>query len=30
MIGSAHLATKGFEDQLAEELTRRNITVAAW
>ena len=30
MIGSAYLAAEGFEDQLAEELTRRGVTIADW
>jgi 23S rRNA (cytidine2498-2'-O)-methyltransferase len=30
MIGSAYLAAEGFEDQLAEELSRRGVAVSGW
>ena len=30
MIGSAYLAAEGFEAPLAEELTRRGVTISAW
>ena len=30
MIGSAYLAAEGFEDQLAEELTRRGVIIVDW
>jgi 23S rRNA (cytidine2498-2'-O)-methyltransferase len=30
MIGAAYLAAEGFEDQLAEELARRAVTITNW
>jgi 23S rRNA (cytidine2498-2'-O)-methyltransferase len=30
MIGAAYLAAEGFEDQLAQELTRKSATIADW
>jgi 23S rRNA (cytidine2498-2'-O)-methyltransferase len=30
MIAAAYLAPEGFEDQLAEELTRRAVTINSW
>ena len=30
MIASAYLAAEGFEDQLFEELTRKNVTIDDW
>ncbi|HEY1412521.1 MAG TPA: hypothetical protein VGF36_10280, partial [Rhodopila sp.] len=30
MIGSAYLAAEGFQDALAEELSRRGVTISDW